>query len=325
MVRRRVPCFVVAWARRHGIPALLASLVLISPALTLSQVIVPPYSGEYLLTVLPSPPDVPISYGGMTFMPGNANVLLVGGNANGPEGALHAIDVVRDSGDHIVGFAGSASMYIDAPYVNGGVTYHPSGVLFLARYPVSEIGQVRVGSSTTDKVVPLSPFGVVGSPGGLTFVPFGFPGFSELKMITYSNGNWYTVHLAPDGQGLLDVTSVTLDGFVDTGADAFAYVPPGSPLFVDYRSILVANWNAGTVTAYELDDDGNPLWFTRSVFLTGLRGAEGIVADPVTGDFLVSTASLGFGYGNMIVVIRGFPGPIGIEDRSWAEVKSLYR
>jgi hypothetical protein len=325
MARRQVCCSVLAWAKRWGIPALFASLALISPALTLAQEIVPPYAEEYLLTVLPSPPGVPVSYGGMVFMPGNSNVLLVGGEANGPEGALYAIDVIRDSGDHVVGFAGSASMAIDAPYVNGGVTYHTSGVLFLARYPVNEIGQVRVGSSTTDKVVSLSSFDIVGSPGGLTFVPFGFPGFNELKMITYSSGGWYTVHLVPDGGGLLDVTDVTYDGFVDSGADAFAYVPPGSPLFVDYRSILVANWNAGTVTAYELDDDGNPIWYTRSVFLTGLRAAEGIVADPVTGDFLVSTASLGFGYANKIVVIRGFPGPIGVEAWSWAEVKSLYR
>jgi hypothetical protein len=306
-------------------PASLAILALFAPVQVLAQEIVPPYSSEYLVDILPTPPGVAVSYGGMAFIPGNPDLLLVGGDANGPEGALYAIHVIRGSGDHVVGFAGSASMHIDAPYVNGGVTFHPSGVLFLARYPVSEIGQVRVGSSLTDKIVSLAPFGVIGSPGGLAFVPYGFPGFNELKMITYSGGEWYTVHLAPDGAGLLDVTDVTLDGFVEGGSDAFAYVPPRSPLFVDYRSILVTNWNHGSVVAYELDDDGNPLWYTRSLFLSGLRGAEGIVADPVTGDFLVSTAGLGFGYGNKIVVIRGFSGPIGIENLSWAEVKSLYR
>ena len=70
-------------------------------------------------------------------------------------------------------------------------------------------------------------------------------------------------------------------------------------------SLLLSEFTAGRVGAYELDASGNPLVNTRRTFVSGLSGAEGAPIDPVTGDFLFST----FGGGNHVVVVQRFLTP----------------
>jgi hypothetical protein len=265
------------------------------------------YAGSYTLFDLGSVPGLPPLYGGLTVSSGDPNVLLIGGHANTAAGVLYQVGLVRDAGNHIIGFSGAATFSADAAYNDGGVVYGPGGVLFLARWPVNEIGQTVPGSSITDKIVPLGPLGVTPSPGGLTFVPAGYPGAGQLKLVSWSGGQWYTMGFAPDGSGTYDITSATYQTTITGGPEGIFYVPFGSPLFGG-PSLLVSEYSAGMVAAYEIDGNGDPLPGTRKLFISGLTGAEGAAIDPLTGDFLFST----FGGGDRVLAVRGFvpPAPV---------------
>ena len=143
------------------------------------------------------------------------------------------------------------------------------------------------------------------SPGGLAFVPAGYPGAGQFKSVSWPNGNWYTLDLAPDGTGTHDITAATLETTIAGGPEGFIYVPPGSPQFVDFNSMLVSEFSAGRVSTYALDGNGDPIPATRTPFITGLSGAEGAAIDPLTHDFLFST----FGGGDRVVAVRGFAPP----------------
>jgi hypothetical protein len=266
--------------------------------------IAPAYSAAYSFVDLGSVPGLPTNYGGLTFSTGDPNTILIGGAANTPGGQLFSIGVTRDANNHVNGFTGSSTYFADAAYNDGGVVYGPGGVLFLARWPVNELGQTKSGSTATNKVIQLAPFGVASSPGGLTFVPPGLPGAGQLKSVSYGGGEWYTLALAPDGTGTYDITSATLEATIPGGPEGIFYVPTGSPLFLT-PSVLVSEYAAGSVAAYDVDLNGDPILATRRDFITGLFGAEGGAIDPLTGDFLFST----FGGGNHVIVVRGFAVP----------------
>lgn len=269
------------------------------------QTVQVPFDKAYSLTDLGSAPGVPTRYGGLTFHAGDANTLLLGGAANSNAGALYAIGVSRDAGHHITGFSSTATQFAAAAYNDGGVVYGPANVLFLARYPRNEIGETKPNSTMTDKIVPLTPLMVTASPGGLNFVAPGFPGAGTLKIATWPGGKWYTLQLAADATGTYDITAATLGTTTAGGPEGFVYVSPGSPLFTDFKSILVAEYTAGEIATYQLDSNGDPMPETRVSFITGLTGAEGAVTDPVTGDFLFSA----FGDTDHVIAVRGFAPP----------------
>ncbi|MBC8055702.1 MAG: PEP-CTERM sorting domain-containing protein, partial [Rhizobiales bacterium] len=87
--------------------------------------------------------------------------------------------------------------------------------------------------------------------------------------------------------------------------EGFVYITGANAGF-SANSMLVSEYAAGTVAAYEVDANGDPLLASRRTFLSGLSGAEGAVIDPVTGDFLFST----FGGGSRVVVVSGFLAPV---------------
>jgi hypothetical protein len=282
--------------------AILLTITSFKPAWAIS--IDPYYAGSYSFTDLGSVPGVPSRYGGLTLKAGDSNTLIMGGEANVAAGALYSIGLTRDAGNHITGFTGTASYFADAAYNDGGVVYGPDDVLFLARWPVNQVGETKLGSVITDKIIDLGPLGIAPSPGGLAFVPSGFPGANQLKLVSWSGGQWYTLDYAPDGAGTYDMISATLETTISGGPEGIAYVPIGSPLFPN-PSLLVSEYSAGTVGTYEIDANGNPILSSRRDFMTGLTGAEGSFIDPLTGDFLFST----FGGGDRVVVVQGFALP----------------
>lgn len=283
--------------------SIMAALI-VCPIAAYALTVDPFYAGAYTATSLGSVPGVPTNYGGLTLKAGDPNTLLIGGSANNAAGKLYAIGVTRDVNNHIIGFSGTASFYADAAYNDGGVQYGPGGVLFLTRWPVNEIGQTKPGSASTDKIVALSPLGVADSVGGLAFVPAGVPGAGQLKLVSWSGGEWYTATYAADGLGTYDITSAAYELTIGGGPEGIAYVPIGSPLFAN-PSLLISEFSAGKVATYEIDANGNPVLATRRDFITDLTGAEGAFIDPLTGDFLFST----FGGGNQVVVVQGFVAP----------------
>jgi len=270
------------------------------------------FSADYSVSSLGSVPGLSPQYGGLTFL--DSDTLLIGGNANTAAGRLYTIDVVRGAGGHVTGFSGATSVFGGVgEYNDGGVVFGPDGVLFTARWPVNELGQTKLGSTDEDKIIDLAPLGVAGSHAALGFVPAGFGGAGQMKIVSWSGGQWYTVVLTPDGLGTFDIVSVTQEDLdpltagiqnVPGGPEGFVYIDGVNADFgVD--SMLISEYSAGTVGAYELDTNGNPLVSTRRDFLTGLTGAEGAAIDPVTGDFLFST----FGGENQVVVVQGFLAP----------------
>ncbi len=265
----------------------------------------PFYAPHYASIDMGAVPGLPSPYGGLTFLPGDSNTLLIGGSANSLSAAIYEIGVTRNASDHITGFSGTATIFAVATGttsgIDGGLTYGPDGVLFYTTYSDNTIGQIKPGSTGPDRVIGLTPLGVASSTGTLMFVPSGFPGEGRLKIASFSSGDWYDATVTPDGVGTFDVVGVTQVVNIGGGPEGIAYVHGGNPGFAQ-DSILVSEFSAGRSSSYEIDANGDPIGVTRRDFISSLGGAEGAVIDPVTGDFLFST----FGGGDRIVVVTGF-------------------
>jgi hypothetical protein len=266
-----------------------------------AQTIDPFYAGNYSYVNLGSAPGVPGAYGGLTLKAGDPNKLLIGGLANQGSANIYEVDVVRDANQHIIGFSGTASIFATAPNIDGGLTYGPGGVLFATTYNNNNLLQYKPGSTTPDKVINLSSFGISPSTGSIAFVPGGFGGAGRMKIVSYNSSNFYDVTYTPDGNGTFDLGTATLTANVGGGPEGVAYIPTGSVLF-NNPSMLVSEYGTGRISAWDVDANGDPLTGTRRDFMTGLSGAEGAFIDPVTGDFLFST----FGGGDRIVRVSGF-------------------
>lgn len=283
--------------RFHALTIALASLAAVAVQ---AQSIDAYYSSNYTYTDLGSVPGVPANYGGLTLLDGNPNKLLIGGAANGAAGGLYVVDVTRDVDGHITGFSGSSTLYANAPYNDGGVTYGPNGVLYTSRWPVNELALYLPGSTDPDKIINLAALGVAQSHSALVWGPTGRAYEGRLKLSSWGGGQFYDASYTFDGQGMIDITSVTQTATLGGGPEGIAYVPLGSTLFGD--SMLVAEYSAGMIASYDVDANGDPILASRRTFMSGLSGAEGAFIDPATGDFLFST----FGGGNRVIRVSGF-------------------
>lgn len=266
-------------------------------------VLQPPYDDDYECYDLGVLPGVPQQWGGVIIDRDDPDVLLAGGEANTLNGKLYAVGIARDADCHILGYTGvPTKIYGPAEYNDGGLSYHPDGgPMFISRWPVNQLGQLIPGDMVTNKVIDLAPFMVVSSPGGVTFVPPGFAGAGQLKFVSWSGGQWYTIDLAPDGMGTYDIIKATLDTTIVGGPEAFVYVSSENPEFAQ-DGLLVAEWSAGNIAAYVADAKGTPINNTRKDFIVGLDGAESAYIDPSSGDFLFAT----FSGSERLIAIRGF-------------------
>lgn len=285
----------------------LGSAWLAHAGLAHAQIVRPPFDTDYHLYNLGSVPDVPLNYGGMAFLPGDPNTLLIGGTANADVGALYSVGVVRGAGNHITGFAGPATFFSEAAFFDAGIAYGPGGVLFLSRYHpelnMAEIGEQKPGSTVTDKVVDLSmaPLSIPNGPGGLNFVPAGMPGAGQLKLSSYGDGRWYTLDLEDDGAGTFNVTAATPTVTVGSCPEQFVYMPAGTPGFAA-DSLILTEYCAGVANAYQVDANGDPQISTLLTFVDALPAAEGLVADPMTGDLLFNE----FGDPNRVLNVHAY-------------------
>jgi hypothetical protein len=307
--------------------AVIMSLLALGAAVWPAQAIDlgPEFADSYTAATLGSVPGLPPLYGGLTFI--DNNTILIGGNANAADGRLYTIGVVRDVNGHVTGFSGQATLFggpnsTIGAFNDGGVVFGPGGVLFTSRWPVNELGQTKPGSTSEDKIINLGALGVVASHAALNFVPAGFGGAGQLKLVSWAGGQWYTATLAADGLGTFDLvglTPVDLDpatagiDSVPGGPEGFVYISAGNPDFA-LNGMLISEFSAGEVGAYELDENGNPIIGSRRLFLSGLAGAEGAAIDPLTGDFLFST----FGGGDQVFIVQGFfpPPPSDVPEPS---------
>ena len=238
--------------RRVGLITAVLLVLFCAPASAQVPVLSPPFDGSYSISDLGAPAGVPTRFGGLTLKAGTTDKLLLGGAANGSDGALYEVTLARDPQGHISGFVGTATRAADAAYNDGGVIYGPGNVLFLARWPNNELGQTKPGSAVTDKIIPLTPLGIESSLASLLFVPSGLPGAGRLKLASYSGGAWYDATVSPDGSGTYDlvgpkeVTTSRLSG----GPEGFVYVARGSAQFPK-PSLIVSEYGADQVATYD--------------------------------------------------------------------------
>ncbi|MBX2798570.1 MAG: MSCRAMM family adhesin SdrC [Myxococcales bacterium] len=285
-------------------PVLLSALaVWLGPGSAVAQTLEAPYTDDYTLHDLGAIPGVPVRYGGLTFLAGDADTLLIGGKANSAAAEIHQVALLRDVDGHITGFDGTATVFADAPFIDGGLAYGPGGVLFYTRWPHNEIGQIAPGSGTTDKVVDLAPFGILSSVGTLQFVPEGLPGAGSLKVLSYTRSRWYDATVVLDADGLYDLTDVSERAAFTGGPEGVIYVPVGSPEFAS-PSVVVSEFQSNRVSAYQVDLDGDLIPTTRQTFLGAVTKPEGAALDPVTNDLVFSTIN------GTLLVIRGFAAPV---------------
>jgi len=285
------------------VSALVSVAALLAPQ-TSAQTFGSDFAADYTFTDLGAVPGVPTPLGGVVFKLGDPDTLLIGGDSNNVAGAIYEIGVTRDAGGRIDGFSGTASLFATAPEIDGGLVYAPNGTLLFTAYPTNWLGQILPGSGAVDKWVDLTTAGITSSVGACQFVPTGFDGVGEFKLVSFNTGDWFDAALVPDGSGTFDLGVVTYHTSLPGGPEGIVYIDGTNPGFSG-DSILLAEWTAGQVGAYELDASGEPDPATRRDFMTGLSGAEGAVTDPLTGDFLFST----FGGGDRVLVVHGFDAP----------------
>jgi hypothetical protein len=271
-----------------------------------AQTIDPVFAGNYTWASLGSVPGVPTSYGGLNFLPGDPNTLLIGGSASLTAGAVYRIGLTRDAQNNITGFSGTGTLQASAPHVDGGVEFAGNGVLLVTTWPDNLLYQLRPGSAAPDHTTTLTDLGVSSSTGSVRIVPVGFAGAGRLKIISYSFSTWYDADLTLDGDtGLYNVAlSQTLPVALSSGPEGAVYIAGTNPQFA-HDSVLISEYNTGRISAYQIDANGDPDPTTRRTFMTGISGAEGAAIDPLTGHFLFST----YGGGNRVIVVRGFIPP----------------
>ncbi|MBU6400948.1 MAG: choice-of-anchor D domain-containing protein, partial [Verrucomicrobia bacterium] len=301
--------------------------VAIAPAF--SQSMAPAFSSSYHVVVLGAVTNLAGPYGGLIFSATDPDQLLIGGASATAGGQLYAVPVQRDASGHIVGFQGPATVRASAPFNDGGLAYASNGVLLVAQ-STNAVGELKPGSTALDFVVGLHALGVTNSPGGLNFVPAGFPGAGGLKILSSADAEFYGATSGPDGNGTLAISGVRSEAqlpyyaaFFSTYSrqpEAFLYLPPGQPGFTDYTTLLVCETDSGSgmigsgvVAAYQLDANGAPVPATRQAFVTGVE-PKGIAMDPLTGDLLISSysPSLFIGVNSLIAVRGGAPPPTRI-------------
>lgn len=270
-----------------------------------AQAIEPFYQGSYSLVDLGSPPGVPSAFGGINFLPGDPNTLLIGGLANAPTAAIYRVGLVRDANNNITGFVGTpAVVHASSPNIDGGLTFGPLSILMYTGYPSNTLGQIKSGSTGPDKIIDLTALGIAASVGACMYVPSFAPGAGKLKLASYNTGFWYSGTLVSDGSGTLDLVSVTPGPALPGGPEGIVYVPTTSPLF-STPTILISDYATARVVAYDSDANGDPIVATGRPFISGLSGAEGAVLDPLTSQFMFST----FSGAARVYIVRGFALP----------------
>ena len=276
------------------------------PALP-AQTILPPFNAGYTISNVGTIPGLSASYGAITFDRDDPNLLLCSKwNTVGLQN-LYSIRVVRDAQGHVTGFTGTAAPIAQVDRIDGGLDFHPSGVLFYTRYPsgtvTNAIGQLKRGSTVPDRVDPMLGPSYLG---GLAIVPAGMPGAGRLKTVRWSGGVWTDSTLVPDGLGTFNIVGETQTATLTTGGpDGFAYVPRMAPLFTG-PSVMVAEYSSSNLAVYSVDAQGDPIVATRQTFVSGLSSAFSLTVDPVTLDMVHAQWSPG-----TIHVIKGFGAACG--------------
>lgn len=228
--------------------------------------------------------------GGLVISPKEPNLLYIVGPSEVPEAQLHQIFVERGPCGHIVGWAGEATPVLSAPYLDL-MANGPKGVVFLSHYPTKKLSQYLPGAMSLASTIDLTPLGQNQSPGGINFVPAGFPDAGMLRVMGFpidhvGPGSWSRADITYNGDHY-EIGALTKTVDVPYGPGGFSYIPAGSPLFPEQR-IMVTEWlsNPRGVSSYAVDADGDPIVETRKPFFESFVKPWGSYFEPETGDYM---------------------------------------
>ena len=244
-----------------------------------AQAVTTAFNGTFQAVELPSITGLS-SYGGTAFVPGNPNLLLV---SPYPSTTLYVVPLLRDALGNITGTT-AAIPAASVGGTDGGAAFGPNNVLFTTWFGPNRMSQHVFGSTSPNRVDDLAPLGVTGTVGACTFVPAGLPGAGRLKVGTYGGGGVYDLPYTPDGNGTFALGVSTSNALIGGGIEGLVYAPANTPLLGG--QLLVCEWSAGLIVAYQCDAIGNPILGTRQVVIGGANTPGGGAVDPLTGDIV---------------------------------------
>jgi hypothetical protein len=274
----------------------------------------PDFINNYTAYALGQVPGVPSPLGGVLLKHDDPNTLLVAGGSEEPTGAIYAIQVRRDSCNHIVEFVGTATKYADAPNVDANLVYGPQNLIVYTEWPQYTLSQLLPNATSPSSRTDLRPLGIPTTndqgPGGIGFVPPGNPAAGQMRIVTWPAGHWFHVGVTLEPSGLYQIDSLTEFTQLTRNPGGFAYVPAGSPGFTN-QSLIVAEWSQADpsldrVAVYEVDNSGDPVPSTRREFLSKFPRPWGAYFEPLTGDYLFLTWGAG---DDRVYIVQGFVPP----------------
>jgi hypothetical protein len=237
----------------------------------------------------------PNSIGGLAFDPSGSTLYV---NSVGT-GVVQGHVVTRDPvTNQITGF-GPPTVVTAAPSCDGGLV-HPSvlGTWLWTTWPGNLLDQYT-GSATgsTD----LTAAGVPSSTGGVTVAPPWVPNAGDVLVSSYGVGGIYRITLTPNANNTYQavVGSATLFAATPFGSEGMAYVPNGPYT----GSIINCNYSSGVKLIVIDQATGIPTGTTLDLLTISL--AMGVVFDPVTNDFFISTYTSASNLHHFSGVIRG--------------------
>ncbi len=267
--------------------------VLFLTAAASAQAVLPPFNTTWQIVNLGQIPGV-TSYGGTAIAAANPNTLLV---SPWPSTSIDAVPLIRNGAGAIVG-TGTATPVITVGGTDGGLAFGPGGVLFSTWFGSNNLNQTKPGSIATDRVDALFPLGLGASVGTCTFVPAGMPGAGRLKLCSWTPAFFHDVPLTPDGNGTYAPGTFGPAITLANDVEGMVYAPPGTPSFGG--QLLVCEWSAGNIVAYQIDANGDPLPTTRQEIVGGALYPGGGTRDPITGDFVFLGAN-----GTLLILRQG--------------------
>ncbi len=263
---------------------ILLGFLLMVPSLA-AQTILPPFNQHYSWRSVGRIHPAHPTYGGITLHHSNPDVLLFA-----PFGtmAIWAVPLSRDSAGHIVGL-GSPTFHASAgDRLDGGLAYSPTNVLFHTTNPSNTVGQMWPGFTFTNRVEYLGSLSgnTFASVGTCAFVPPGYPGAGQFKVLSWSTADWRSVNLRLEANGLYRFLSLSAARHIGGGPEGIVYPPPGSPAWPDSSRVLIADLANSQIRALPIDGNGDPLLAGAGVMMINVAGVGGGTVDSVTGDLL---------------------------------------
>lgn len=113
------------------------------PGKVISQTLGPSFvTAGYSLTDLGSITDLPESHGGLALRKDQPDTLYIGSNAEFSYAAIFTVGLIRDPNTNsITGFTGPATHFVNAPNLDGGLTFTLEGPCCIPNIPTIPSGK----------------------------------------------------------------------------------------------------------------------------------------------------------------------------------------